>query len=138
MKVLQIIDSLPIGGGARFVVNFVLALNQKGIETDILLLDGTETDFYKELKEKNTCKIITLPKETDGILIIFSKLFHFLRNIIWFMYTFSQLRILLLWLNFLAVQKRQLFLQSIILKTEEQLIFYLDLLKNLFILNLIR
>ena len=60
MKVLQIIDSLPIGGGARFVVNFVLALNQKGIETDILLLDGTETEFFNELKESDTCKIIAL------------------------------------------------------------------------------
>ena len=62
MKVLQIIDSLPTGGGARFVVNFVLALNKTGIETDILLLDGVETEFYKELKESNCCKIISLTK----------------------------------------------------------------------------
>ena len=60
MKVLQIIDSLPIGGGARFVVNFVLALNKIGIKTDILLLDGTETEFFNELKESDTCKIIAL------------------------------------------------------------------------------
>lgn len=62
MKILQIIDSLPTGGGARFVVNFVLALNKKDIKTDILLLDGTETEFFNELKESNSCKIITLTK----------------------------------------------------------------------------
>ena len=52
MKILQVIDSLPTGGGARFVVNFVLALNKIGIKTDILLLDGTETEFFNELKER--------------------------------------------------------------------------------------
>ena len=62
MKILQVIDSLPTGGGARFVVNFVLALNKIGIKTDILLLDGTETEFFNELKESNTCKIIALTK----------------------------------------------------------------------------
>jgi len=60
MKILQVIDSLPTGGGARFVVDFVLELNNKGIQSDVLLLDGQETDFYKELKKSKVCTIHAL------------------------------------------------------------------------------
>ncbi|RRQ45858.1 glycosyltransferase [Chryseobacterium sp. SC28] len=60
MRVLQVIDSLPTGGGARFVVNLALALSQKNIETDVLLLDGAETSFYKELQTSFSGKIISL------------------------------------------------------------------------------
>lgn len=63
MKILQIIDSLPTGGGARFVVDFVIELNSKGIESDVLLLDGKETDFYRELKNSKVCTIYHL---TEG------------------------------------------------------------------------
>lgn len=62
MKILQVIDSLPTGGGARFVVDFVLELNLKGVKSDVLLLDGYETDFYKELKKNNSCTIFHLTK----------------------------------------------------------------------------
>jgi len=60
MKVLQIIDSLPTGGGARFIVNAVPVFNDLEVETDVLLLDGTETSFYQELKEKTTGNIFSL------------------------------------------------------------------------------
>lgn len=62
MRVLQIIDSLPTGGGARFVVNSVPLFNEMGVDTDVLLLDGTETSFYDELEKTRSCKIISLTK----------------------------------------------------------------------------
>lgn len=60
MKVLQIIDSLPTGGGARFIVNAVPEFNNQGLQTDVLLLDGTRTDFYEELETKSAGKIFSL------------------------------------------------------------------------------
>lgn len=80
MKVLQVIDSLPTGGGARFVVNFVLELNKIGVETDILLLDGEETEFYNELKGSNSCKIITLSKGNRWNLKNIFKIIPFFRE----------------------------------------------------------
>lgn len=59
MKILQIIDSLPTGGGARFVVNLTKNLLQKNIEVDVLLLDGSATPFYAELASSN-CRIHSL------------------------------------------------------------------------------
>lgn len=71
MKVLHIIDSLPTGG-ARFLVNAVPVFNNQGVETDVLLLDGTETDFLKELRLASAGKIfhLTMGKRWD-ILNIF-------------------------------------------------------------------
>lgn len=59
MKILQVIDSLPTGGGARFVVNLTNYLNKRNISTDVLLLDGTKTSFYEELKNSG-CEIFSL------------------------------------------------------------------------------
>lgn len=59
MKILQVIDSLPTGGGARFVVNLTKELNLKGIKTEVLLLDGTETPFIRELKDAG-CEVHSL------------------------------------------------------------------------------
>ncbi|MDD2474654.1 MAG: glycosyltransferase [Dysgonamonadaceae bacterium] len=66
MKVLQIIDSLPeTSGGARFVANLVKMLNKKHIETDLLLIDGRETHFYRDIKNTGV-NIISLDKETSS------------------------------------------------------------------------
>ncbi|MBU8883061.1 glycosyltransferase family 4 protein [Kaistella sp. DKR-2] len=59
MKVLQIIDSLPTGG-ARFLVNAVPAFNALGLKTDVLLLDGSETDFLKDLQQNSEGEIFSL------------------------------------------------------------------------------
>lgn len=77
MKVLQIIDSLPTGG-ARFLINAVPVFNNQGVETDVLLLDGTETDFLKELKQTSTGKIchLTIGKRWD-IRNVFRMIPHF-------------------------------------------------------------
>lgn len=54
MKILQVIDSLPAtSGGARFVVNLCRKLSEKGIEVELLLIDGQNSHFLDELLQAN-------------------------------------------------------------------------------------
>ena len=54
MKVLQVIDCLPsTSGGARFVSNLTRKLAVKGVEVEVLLIDGQGSHFLDELIESN-------------------------------------------------------------------------------------
>ncbi|MGV0939087.1 glycosyltransferase [Empedobacter sp. ULE_I140] len=54
MRILQIIDSLPAtSGGARFVVNLSKSLTNLGHEVEVLVVQGTESHFFTELKSNN-------------------------------------------------------------------------------------
>lgn len=54
MKVLQVIDCLPpTSGGSRFVSNLTIALADKGIDVELLLVDGKNSHFLHELLNKN-------------------------------------------------------------------------------------
>lgn len=60
MKVLQVIDFMPkASGGARFVVNLAIQLKNKGVNVEVLLIDGEESHFIDELR-KNDINIISL------------------------------------------------------------------------------
>lgn len=48
---LHIINDLATGGAEKLVTDTVPLYNSKGIETDILLLNGRETPFMRQLKE---------------------------------------------------------------------------------------
>lgn len=52
MKVLRVINSLATGGAERSILNMVPIHIKNGIEMDILLLNGKETYFHKELKKE--------------------------------------------------------------------------------------
>lgn len=60
MKILQIIDSLGTGGAEKLLTDLVPILTQKGMTVDILLLNGENTPFYKELISSQTCRIFSL------------------------------------------------------------------------------
>lgn len=54
MKVLQVIDSLPAtSGGSRFVVNLCQKLVKKGVNVELLLIDGQNTHFLEEILKAN-------------------------------------------------------------------------------------
>lgn len=72
MKVLQIINSLKIGGAEKLLVDSVPIYQQKGIEMDVLTLDNTSTSFRTQLEEKSNGKIIGLSKGS-----VYSPLFIF-------------------------------------------------------------
>ncbi|MDR0602847.1 MAG: glycosyltransferase, partial [Bacteroidales bacterium] len=61
MRVLQVITSLGTGGAEKLLVDSIPLYKLKGIDMDLLLLNGTETPFLKLLKEQNVT-IYTLSK----------------------------------------------------------------------------
>lgn len=65
MKILQVIDSLPAtSGGSRFVVNLCRKLSEKGIEVELLLIDGKNSHFLEELLNQNI-KVYSLGVNTN-------------------------------------------------------------------------
>lgn len=54
MRVLHVITSLATGGAEKLILETVPKLNEEGIVTEVLLLNGFEHPFYQELKNKNT------------------------------------------------------------------------------------
>jgi len=53
MQILHIINSLHIGGAEKLLVDSIPIYKQKGTDVDLLLLNGDETPFFKQLKDKN-------------------------------------------------------------------------------------
>lgn len=60
MRVLQVIDSLAIGGAEKLIRETVPLLVAKGNQVDVVLLNGEKTHLYKELEALNCCTIFTL------------------------------------------------------------------------------
>lgn len=79
MKVLQIINSLETGGAEKLLLETIPLYNQKGIEVDLLLLNGKNTPFLETLKELNCCKIYALGKTVYNPFHIF-RMISFLRK----------------------------------------------------------
>ena len=73
MKVLHIINSLNTGGAEKLVVDLIPYYVNKGITTDLLLLNGANTVFKNKLERKNCCTIYSLGlKSVYNPLLIFS------------------------------------------------------------------
>ena len=62
MKVLQVTNSLYTGGAEKLLVDSIPIYKQRGMDVDLLLLNGDKTHFYKQLKDKN----ITIYNLTKG------------------------------------------------------------------------
>lgn len=52
MKILQVITSLQIGGAEKLITDMVPLFREQGHEVDVLLFDGAETPFKKQLEEQ--------------------------------------------------------------------------------------
>lgn len=62
MRIVQIIDSLGIGGAERLITEVVPLLANKGYKVDVVLLNGERTHLYKELENFDCCHIYSLGK----------------------------------------------------------------------------
>ena len=60
MKVLQIIDSLNVGGAEKLLLDTIPLYTKKGIEMDILLLHDKNYPFTQALEKENCCQIYRL------------------------------------------------------------------------------
>jgi glycosyltransferase involved in cell wall biosynthesis len=60
MKVLQIINSLATGGAEKLLLETLPLFRKKSIPMDILVLNGTDYPFMKQLKSLNCCRVYSL------------------------------------------------------------------------------
>lgn len=79
MKVLQVINSLDTGGAEKLLLETIPLYNKKGIEVDLLLLNGKKTPFLETLKAVNCCTIYAIGTFAYNPLDIF-RMVPFLRK----------------------------------------------------------
>ena len=60
MKILHIINSLATGGAEKLIAETLPLYAECGVEVDLLLLNGIEHPFFKDLASKKCCRIFSL------------------------------------------------------------------------------
>jgi glycosyltransferase involved in cell wall biosynthesis len=80
MKVLHVINSLATGGAEKLILETFPLYKEKGLEIDVLVLNGLESPFIKQLNKLNCCNIYSLKfKSVYNPMAIF-KIIPYLRN----------------------------------------------------------
>jgi len=80
MKVLQIINSLDAGGAEKLLLETIPLYNKKGIQMDILVFNGEDYPFMKELKLTNSCQIFSLGSSSVYNPLNIFKIISYLKN----------------------------------------------------------
>lgn len=80
MKILQIITSLNTGGAEKLLIESVPLYQQKGIETDVLVLKDNQTPFRTALENNSRGKVITLSKGPVYNPILIFKIIPYLKQ----------------------------------------------------------
>lgn len=79
-KVLEIVNSLGIGGNPIFVMNFFRIINQKEFEVDFLIFDDSKMDFYQEVLDTGGKVFICPSSNRKNILRQMKYVYYFLKN----------------------------------------------------------
>lgn len=79
MKILQVINCLETGGAEKLLLDSIPLYNKRGIQVDLLLLNGTDFPFLKALKTINCCNIYSIGSKAYNPLHIF-RIMPFLRK----------------------------------------------------------
>lgn len=77
MRILQVIDSLGIGGAEKLIADTVPLMVKQGYIVDVLLLNGEHTAFYEELASKECCKIYSLGRSYYNPIYVFKIIKYF-------------------------------------------------------------
>lgn len=80
MKVLQIINNLATGGAEKLILETVPLFHSKQITCDVLVLNGYEFPFLKELKNLNICNIYSITTGSMYNPLIIFKLIKYLKK----------------------------------------------------------
>ena len=80
MKVLQIINGLDTGGAEKLLLETIPLYREKGVEMDILVLDGSQYPFMKELEKLNCCTIFSLGNGSVYNPLLIFKIVNFLKK----------------------------------------------------------
>jgi len=80
MKLLHIINSLATGGAEKLLVETIPKYKESGIRIEILLLNGEEHLFYKELRDTHSCPIHSLGEGTVYNPLLLLKIIPFIKK----------------------------------------------------------
>ena len=80
MKILHLINNLNTGGAEKLLLETLPLYNQKGIKVDLLLLDGKDYPFLKELNNQNCCTIYNLGKASAYNPFLIFKIIPYLKR----------------------------------------------------------
>jgi glycosyltransferase involved in cell wall biosynthesis len=80
MKVLQVINSLATGGAEKLLVESCSFYHEKGIEIDVLVLNGTSHPFLEELNQKKCCAMHSLGNGSVYNPLLIFKIIPFLKK----------------------------------------------------------
>lgn len=80
MKILQVINSLATGGAEKLLLEALPLHKEKGIIMDILVLNGKEHPFLKELKKLECCNVISLGNKSVYNPLQIFKIIPFLKK----------------------------------------------------------
>ncbi|MFY7810392.1 MAG: glycosyltransferase [Flavobacterium sp.] len=80
MKVLQIINNLATGGAEKLILETVPLINAKGVNCDVLVLNGIEYPFLKELKKMDIANVYSLTNGSIYNPFIIFKLIKYLKK----------------------------------------------------------
>lgn len=79
-KVLEIVNSLGIGGNPIFVMNFFRHINQQEFEVDFFIFDDSKMDFYQEIIDKGSKVFICPSHSKKNILKQMKYVYSFLKK----------------------------------------------------------
>lgn len=80
MKILQVINWMDTAGAEKLLLETIPIYNKKGIRMDLLLLNGEESPFLKELENKNICNVYSLGNGSLYNPILIFKIIPFLKK----------------------------------------------------------
>lgn len=80
MRIIHIINSLHTGGAEKLLLETIPLYNKKGIKTDVLLLNGSDSPFLKQLEEQKCCTIFSLGKGSVYNPFLIFKIIPFLKK----------------------------------------------------------
>lgn len=80
MKIVHIINSLASGGAEKLLLDTIPLYRKKGIDVDLLVLNGSLSPFMKALKEEGCCSIYSLGLNSEYNPIQIFKLIPFLKK----------------------------------------------------------
>jgi glycosyltransferase involved in cell wall biosynthesis len=80
MRIVHIINSLASGGAEKLLLDTIPIYRKKGIEVDLLVLNGTPSPFMQALKETGCCSIYSLGLKSVYNPIQVFKLMPFLKR----------------------------------------------------------
>jgi len=80
MKILQVINSVIMGGAEKLFIESIPLCEQRGIDVDVLLLKGSEAPFEKQLKKNTNGRFFALSNGSVYNPLLIFKIIPFLKK----------------------------------------------------------